>query len=150
MSRSLFQDQAMSTKWRALGQALRAARKAHEPPVTQEGLAEALGVSQAAISKVERGLPTSTSLLDAMCAHLNVDLRIAAVPRHAAADYEALPESGDVLSALGALSPGDRAAVIEGLRALPRLPEGLRNGLLGQLSLYAETYPEPSSKRSTA
>lgn len=80
-----------------LGEAIRDARKAQDPPLTQQDLARAVGVHQPSVSAWELGrtMPAPTTVLT-LVALLGLDLAVLADPPRVpqtAPDVEALQEA---------------------------------------------------------
>ena len=134
-------SQNQTPDWKAVGAAIREARKAIRPKMSQADLGEVVGVTQAAISKIEQGATTKTSTLDAICDALNLDLRIIIGPYQ-----DTLPEDiQDMVGMLMAMSEAERAKMAGLIAALPHMPTVLRNSFLDQIEYYSETYPPSTS-----
>jgi transcriptional regulator with XRE-family HTH domain len=128
--------------WMAVGRAIREARRTRQPKMRQAELGEAVGVTQSAISRIEQGAPTTTTLLASICSVLGLDLGIEITPEGQSAERNDGPPEGPlVLAALVVLEPEERHVVRDFLEAIPRMNTDLRRGVFAQLRHYAETHP---------
>ncbi len=141
--------QDMATDWEDFGETLKRIRKTRG--ITQVDLAETLGVSQAGISKIERGYPTTTTMLEATCQALGLDLHVRVTERGQTLDLlSSMPGAVELIAAMGVLPPQHRQVILEAMKAMPSWPEALRMGLLDQLQLYTDRYPPSSTRRKSA
>ena len=115
----------------------------------QAELGEAVGITQSAISRIEQGAPTTTTLLAEICRVLGLDLGIEVVPEGAGERFDGPAEGVDVLAALGDLDPEERRSLRDFLEAVPRMNADLRRGIFFQLRHYADTHPSELRRASS-
>ena len=145
------QDPAMSVDWNTVGDLIRDTRRARrEPKMTQTDLADAIGVEQQTISRIERGQPTTIATLTAICAVLGLELEInvqAETPD--SGRYEGPVELVEAAQALERLPPKQKDVLINLLRVFPDLPMELRSGMMMQIRYWAETYVAESPEKAS-
>ncbi len=118
--------------------------------MTQTDLADAIGVEQQTISRIELGQPTTISTLAAICDVLSLNLDINVQTQGADIDrYEGAPELVQVARAIERLPPEQRRHLVTFLQIFPDLPMELRAGMMMQIRYWADTYLKESSVAAT-
>ena len=145
-------DRPMSIDWNSIGALVRKTRKARRPKMTQGDLAEAVGVEQQTISRIERGAPSSLTTLAAICGVLELELELdVRVPDLTTMRYEGPVELVRTIHALGDLPPEQRSPLVSLLEVFPQLPESVQEGVLMQVDYWIRRYGSiDSESKATA
>jgi transcriptional regulator with XRE-family HTH domain len=130
--------------WKLVGSAIREARRARRPRLSQARLGELVGLTQGAISRIESGEVTTTDSLSAITQALGLDLAVQVGPTQAAPALSA--DLAELLGQLRELSQDELNGVRQLVRGLPHMPTGLKVGLLHQFEFYGAEFG--SSSRS--